>query len=91
MVQSCDKNHGIKVTWALRNEENWNKTHRFAGKVWVAVGVLCLVMLPLPRAKMMYLFLSVILLVGILPTLYSYLYYKKELREQIEKLQLSVL
>ncbi len=22
---------GIKVVWALRNEENWNKTHRFAG------------------------------------------------------------
>lgn len=27
---------GIKVSWTLGNEENWNRTHRFAGKVWVA-------------------------------------------------------
>ena len=26
---------GIKISWALNNEENWNKTHRFGGKVWV--------------------------------------------------------
>ena len=24
---------GIKISWALNNEENWNKTHRFGGKV----------------------------------------------------------
>ena len=25
---------GIKLPWTLANEENWNKTHRFGGKVW---------------------------------------------------------
>ena len=29
---------GIKVSWTLGNEENWNRTHRFAGKVWVCGG-----------------------------------------------------
>ena len=27
---------GVKVSWALNNEENWNATHRFTGKLWVA-------------------------------------------------------
>ena len=31
---------GIKLPWTLYNEENWNKTHRFAGFVWVIGGVL---------------------------------------------------
>ena len=31
--------YGIKVKWTLENEENWNATHRFSGKVMVAAGV----------------------------------------------------
>ena len=30
---------GIKLPWTLADEENWNRTHRFAGPVWVACGV----------------------------------------------------
>ena len=26
---------GIKISWTLTNEENWNKTHRFAGTIWI--------------------------------------------------------
>lgn len=26
---------GIKVPWTLNSEENWNMTHRMAGKVYV--------------------------------------------------------
>ncbi len=28
---------GIKVSWALHNEENWNKTHRFGGRFGLPV------------------------------------------------------
>lgn len=31
---------GIRVVWALQDEENWNATHRFSGKIWVAAGLL---------------------------------------------------
>ena len=34
---------GIKVPWTLENEENWNKTHRLAGYVWVICGILSIV------------------------------------------------
>ena len=41
-LPKCKQNYtvGIKVIWALENEENWNATHRFGGKVWVIGGVL---------------------------------------------------
>ena len=31
---------GIKLPWTLANEENWNRTHRFAGYLWVVCGIL---------------------------------------------------
>ena len=33
---------GIRVKWTLENEANWNASHRFGGKVWVAGGFACL-------------------------------------------------
>ena len=43
---------GIKVSWTLGNEENWNRTHRFAGKVWVCGGLLLLISAFLPLLAM---------------------------------------
>ena len=34
---------GIRVVWALQDEENWNATHRFSGKIWVAAGLLSMI------------------------------------------------
>lgn len=44
-LPKCKQNYsiGIKVPWTLNDEDNWNKTHRFAGRVWVIGGVLLLV------------------------------------------------
>ncbi|MFQ8814402.1 MAG: SdpI family protein [Gallintestinimicrobium sp.] len=33
---------GIRVVWSLMDEENWNATHRFSGKLWMASGILCM-------------------------------------------------
>ena len=30
---------GIKLPWTLKSEENWNRTHRLAGWVWVFGGI----------------------------------------------------
>jgi uncharacterized membrane protein len=35
---------GIKVPWTLNDEENWDKTHRFAAQVWVVGGILLAVL-----------------------------------------------
>ena len=71
---------GIKVTWTLNNEENWNATHRFSGKLWVAAGLLTLFTTFLPM-KIGYPIMFVALLgAGAGATLYSYLYYRKQLK-----------
>ena len=33
---------GIKIKWTLENEQNWNATHRFSGRLWVIGGILCM-------------------------------------------------
>ncbi len=72
---------GIKIKWTLANEENWNKTHRIAGIVSVAVGVLCFPAAFLPeKAFLIAMVVLIAACVGV-PTVYSYLYYKKQLRE----------
>ena len=34
---------GIKIPWTLKNEENWNKTHRLAGKLWIVGGIVSII------------------------------------------------
>jgi uncharacterized membrane protein len=31
---------GIRLPWTLANEENWNRTHRIAGYLWLISGIL---------------------------------------------------
>ncbi len=69
---------GIKLPWTLSNEENWNKTHRFAGKLWVAGGVLILATAFLGS---FWIFSAILALMVIVPTVYSYLYYRKHKEE----------
>ena len=40
-LPKCKQNYtvGIKIPWTLHSEENWNRTHRLAGYVWVVGGV----------------------------------------------------
>lgn len=67
---------GVKVSWALNSEENWNATHRFAGRLWVIGGIFLLPAAFLP-VTFLPLVLIVILPLAIVPIIYSYLYYKK--------------
>ena len=69
---------GIKVVWALHNEENWNATHRFGGKVWVVGGLATILLMFFPMEKTLGLIMAVLTLTAVLPILYSYLYYKKQ-------------
>lgn len=75
-LPKCKRNYtmGIKVPWALDNDENWNATHRFAGKVWVIGGA---VIMATGIFKFLILFFVIALVMVIAPTLYSYLYYIK--------------
>lgn len=71
---------GIKLPWTLNSEVNWNRTHRFAGYIWMTFGVILIIAL-LTTSREIYAF---VLFIGafvaiILPTVYSYILYKKEI------------
>ena len=72
---------GIKVKWTLSSDENWNATHRFAGKVWFILGIVCLAAIPLPVKAFPFVALAIILITAALPIAYSYFFYKKQLAE----------
>ena len=72
---------GIKVIWALSDEENWNATHRFAGKLWFFGGLAIMLGIFLPGKYSIFVLLPVTLIIATIPALYSYLYYKKQCKE----------
>ncbi len=69
---------GVKVPWTLKNEENWNATHRFCGKVWVIGGFVILPCAFLPQTVSMIIMLTALPLLVIIPIIYSYIYHKKQ-------------
>lgn len=71
---------GIKTPWTLANENVWNKTHRFAGPLWICGGIIipasCL--LDLNGVMRTVIIVAVTLVIGLLPEIYSYIIFKKE-------------
>lgn len=67
---------GIKLPWTLNSEENWNRTHRLSGFLWVIGGALFL-MLTFFGWWNLYVLLGIILAMTLIPTVYSYLLYRK--------------
>ena len=79
-----NRNLGIKISWTLNNEENWNKTHRFAGKIWVIGGLVILATVFLPVKLMIAVFICILLCLIIIPLAYSYSIYTKHKAEGVD-------
>ena len=75
-MPKCKQNYtiGIKLKWTLESEENWYATHRLAGKIWMAGGLVILIcgffsiLQPLPL---------LFLLMVLTPVIYSWRYSKR--------------
>ena len=67
---------GIRLPWTLASEENWNRTHRLAGFLWVAGGIL-MIILSLLHLWPGWLVIVLITLIALIPTIYSYILYRK--------------
>ena len=65
---------GIKIPWTLHSEENWNRTHRFAGRLWLVCG---LGIMLTAFVGGFWLFLPIVLVMVLAPTVYSFLLYRK--------------
>ena len=62
---------GIRLPWTLQSEDNWHKTHRLAGKLWVLGGLILLLEAGLQFA-VPYVMGIVILTIVFIPVMYSY-------------------
>ncbi len=76
--------YGVRTPWTLADGTVWRRTHRLAGPVWVLGGLAMAVsglLLPTPwKAWIFFLALAAMILV---PTVYSYLAYRRRLAEGI--------
>ena len=75
-LPKCKQNYtiGIKIPWTLNSEENWNKTHRFAGILWVICGIIIMLT---GFFGGFWIFFGITLLMVLAPMLYSYILHRK--------------
>lgn len=74
---------GFRLPWTLENEDNWRKTHSLAGKLWFAGGLsLAVICLFLPNKIGLIVFFVVMIVITVIPIVYSYKLYKKTREER---------
>lgn len=75
-LPKCKQNYtvGIKTPWALDNEENWNKTHRFAGWCYLIAGICFLINSVFTLGIVV---IIIIVICAVLPCGYSFVLYKR--------------
>jgi len=74
---------GVRTPWTLEDPENWRATHRLAGKLWFAGGILLAVMvLFLPAIAGLITYFSVLGVMVMIPVVYSFVYYKNHQPKQ---------
>ena len=75
-LPKCKQNYtvGIKLPWTLHSEENWNKTHRLAGFLWVLCGLVIIVSGFFGSLAVIVIAPLVMVLV---PLVYSYILYRR--------------
>ena len=69
---------GIKLPWTLADEDNWNKTHRTAGPLWMICGLVTLVCPFLPGDIAKIVLFTALFTAILVPTIYSFLLAKKK-------------
>lgn len=69
---------GIRTPWTLENETIWKNTHRLAGKLWVAGGILIIISCFIfDEQTMTTVFLVITGIITLIPVAHSYLQFKK--------------
>ena len=74
-LPKCKQNYtaGIRIPWTLNSTENWNRTHRLAGWLFMLGGILFFLNAFLQWSGMFF----VVIVIALLPEVYSFLLYKK--------------
>ena len=69
---------GFKLPWTLENVDNWNETHKVAGKVWLYGGIFqAIVAIALSSKWGFICFMIAVVVMVVVPTVFSYKMYKR--------------
>lgn len=76
-LPKCKQNYtmGIKCPWTLNSEENWNRTHHMGGYLFILAGILMILAGFIEALQIV--MIAVIILVAVVPFIYSFWLYKK--------------
>ena len=66
---------GIRTPWTLNSRENWNRTHRLAGKIWMISG-LAAIGFSFVKGAVPYVLLAIVVC-SLIPVGYSFFLYKR--------------
>lgn len=74
---------GIKLPWTLHDADNWNKTHRLGGVCFIAGGIIIFIsnlfqLGSQPGLLHFIITISTIILMILVPTVYSFILYRKD-------------
>ncbi len=64
---------GIKLPWTLNSEENWNRTHRMASRIWVIGGLVTVIG---GFLGLMWVIIPTLVIMALVPVVYSFILYK---------------
>ena len=74
---------GIRTPWALENENNWKLTHQLGGKIWFGGGIVIVIVgLILKEIFLFVSLIAIILIMVIIPVVYSYQLYAREKKQR---------
>lgn len=72
---------GIRTPWTLENEDVWKKTHKTAGKIWMAFGILAIILaFFLPTKIFTAMFLTFVCIMVCVPVIHSYVLFRRGYR-----------
>lgn len=72
---------GIRLPWTLSDTDNWNKTNRFAGYMFIISGIIIILSAFIITKHAIWYTISIVLLILVTTTLYSYLLYRKKQKD----------
>lgn len=80
MIPKLHQNYfaGFKLPWTLENVDNWNETHKVAGKVWLYGGIFQAIAAITLSSKWGFIcFMIAVVVMVVIPTVFSYRMYKR--------------
>lgn len=78
-LPKCKQNYtmGIRIPWTLAHEDNWNKTHRLAGFLYVIAGFMMICNTIFLFANWFFVIIVAVVTIAIIPIIYSFYLYQK--------------